>query len=180
MEIMHVAAQRLWTRLVDGDQVWGSLSVSPGHYGVTRYWLVVFPPGIDRTDRRLLRAWRAWPTWGAMLWLLSLCLFSTSTPPARFIIPTILWLGTGAWLFARVGGLRTQVRTRCVTRFSGHPDEDPHSAAQYVEIRTLVAILGSADTLRGQGQLSAIGHEAIWWQVYDRMGAGREVDQNQR
>src|ERR1700712_2709481 len=140
MENMHTATQHWWTRLLDGDRVWGSLSVSPTHYGVTRYWLVVFPPGIDRTERRLLRAWRAWPSWGCMLWLLLLCLFSGLTPLARFAIPTMLWLGTGAWLFARIGPLRTQVRTRCVTRFSGHPGDDQHSAGQYVEIRTLVAI----------------------------------------
>ena len=158
--------------------MWGSLSVSPTRYGVTRYWLVVFPPGIDRTERRLLRAWRAWPTCGCVLWLLSLCLFSTAEPWARFVFPTVAWLSIGALLFARVGGLRTQVRTLCVTRFAGYPDEDELFADQYAEIRTLVAILGSADTLLAQGHLSATDYEAIWWKVYDRLDAGREIDQH--
>jgi hypothetical protein len=161
---------------LDGDRVWGSLSVSPTRYGVTRYWFVVFPPGIDASERRLLRAWRAWPTWGSLLWLLSLCLFSPLTMWAQFALPTVVWLSIGAFLFARVGGLRTQVRTRCVTRFAGHPDLDEHSAAEYAEIRTLVAILESVDTLRAQGQLSATDHEAIWWRVYDRLGDRHRID----
>ncbi|MDR3662500.1 MAG: hypothetical protein P4L86_19325 [Mycobacterium sp.] len=169
-------SQHWWTRLLDGDHVWGSLSVSPTRYGVARYSLVVFPPGIDRDERRLLRAWRAWPTWGATLWLLSLCLLSTPTAWAQFAVPTAVWLGVGAVLFARVAQLRTQVRTRCMTRFASHPDGQ--TEAEYAEMKVLVATLRSADTLRDQGQLSASGHEAIWWQVYDRLGAHRTANEH--
>ena len=162
-----LVVSRWLTRLVDGDHPWGSLSVSLTRYGVTRYWLVVFPPGIARDERRLLRAWRAWPTWGAILWLSSLCLLSTPTTGAQFAAPTIVWLGIGAVLFVRVWRLRRQVRTRCVIRFDSHPDEQ--SEAEYAEMNALVMMLRSADTLRDQGRLSASGHEAIWWQVYDRL-----------
>lgn len=166
-----LAAPRWWTRLIDGDHPWGSLSISLTRYGVTRYWLVVYPPGIDRDQRRLLRAWRAWPTWGAILWLSSLCLLSTPISWVEFAVPTVLWLGSGAFLSARVSRLRAQVRVLCLTRFGSHPDEQ--SEAGYAELKTLVTMLQSADNLLDQGLLSASGHEAIWWQVYDRLGEPR-------
>lgn len=176
------AGQRWWLRLLDGDHVWGSLDVSPTRYGVTRYCLVIFPPGIDRLDRRLLRALRAWPTWGALLWLFSVCLLSTSSISVRFAVPTAVWLGIGAVLFAYAGALRTQVRTRCVTRIAGHPDitcrPDEESANAYAEMTTSVGMLRSADVLRAQGRLSTAEHEAIWWQVYDRLAPGRGIGED--
>jgi hypothetical protein len=159
---------RWWTRLLDGDQVWGSIEVSPPRYGVSHYRLVVFPPGLDRVERRLLRGWRVWPTWGFGLWLFSLCLCSILTSAATFVTPTIVWLGAGIFLFARVGALRTQVRTLCVSRIAGYPDQQ--AAATYAEMEALVIMLRSADKLCEQGRLSITGHEAVWWQVYDRLG----------
>jgi len=50
--------------LVDGAHSWGSFDATPGRYGLRRYRLVIFPPGITATDRRLLRLWRAWPLGG--------------------------------------------------------------------------------------------------------------------
>src|ERR1700709_2459043 len=47
-----------WALVLDGRHGWGSLDISPTRHGVTRYQLVVFPPGIDMVERRLLRAWR--------------------------------------------------------------------------------------------------------------------------
>ena len=35
-----------WHRLIDGDRTWGSLAISSTRYGVTRYRLVMFPPGL--------------------------------------------------------------------------------------------------------------------------------------
>lgn len=165
-----------WSRVLDGIDQWGTFNASPTRYGVTRYWLVVFPPGIDRVERRLLRAWRAWPTWGGALWLFALCLFNPVAPWPGFAIPTICWLGVGAALYARVAPLRTQVRTRCITRFAGNPDD--RSAAEYAEIKAMVATLRDADRLRAQDLLSAAGHEAVWWQVYDRLAADPACDEH--
>jgi hypothetical protein len=89
-----------WLRPLDGGPTWGSLDSYPRRFGVKRYRLVVFPPGISPEERRLLRLWRSWPVWGALLW---------------------------------------------------------------------ACILYDADSLRDQGKLSAIGHEAACWRVYDRM-----------
>jgi hypothetical protein len=159
-----------WTRLLDGDRVWGSMDRSVTRYGLTHYRLVVLPPGIDRVERRLLRGWRAWPTWGVGLWLLSVCLCANLAPWARFALPTIVWLGVGVFLFARVGPLRTQVRTLYVMRMVGDPD--PRSAAIFAEMKTLVTMLRSADRLHELGELSTAGHEEMWWQVYDRLTPG--------
>jgi hypothetical protein len=163
------AAARWWTQVLDGRRVWGSVDVSPTRYGVTRYRLVVFPPGIDSVERRLLRSWRVWPTWGATLWLLSLIVLSAILPPGvGFAMSTVVYLGTGAVLFGRVGALNSQVRILSVVRIGGF--SDPQTAAMYTELETLADMLYIADALRDQGRLSATGHEAAWWQVYDRLG----------
>ncbi|HEX2402769.1 MAG TPA: DUF6611 family protein, partial [Mycobacterium sp.] len=47
--------RRGWSRLLDGDRAWGSLEIRPDRFGVTRYRLVVFPPGIDDAERRRVR-----------------------------------------------------------------------------------------------------------------------------
>ena len=63
--------RRGWLRLVDGACPWGSFFVCPDRMGVTRHRLVIYPPGINETERRRLRVWRGWPTWGALLWIAS-------------------------------------------------------------------------------------------------------------
>ena len=57
--------RRGWLRLLDGERPWGSLVVQPDRFGVTRYRLVVFPPGISEPERRWVRLARGWPMWGA-------------------------------------------------------------------------------------------------------------------
>jgi hypothetical protein len=156
-----------WSRLLDGDQVWGSMDISLTRYGVTRYRLVVFPPGIDGVERRLLRALRAWPTWGVALWFFAICVCSVFTPWVRFALPSLAWLGIGAYLFARAGALRARVQVLSVTRAAGLID--PEGAAIYAEIKTLVTTLRSADDLRQAGGSSAAEHEAVWWEVYERL-----------
>jgi hypothetical protein len=165
--------------MLDGRRPWGSLDISPTRYGVTRFRLTVFPPGIDSAERRLLRAWRAWPTWGAFLWLLTqLALGSVASPGTAFIVSTAVYLGVGAMLFGRVASVRAQVRGVCVVRMAGFPD--PQGAALYAELCLLAAALDDADTRLQQGVLSAAGHEAAWWQVYDRLRPDTRAEQGSR
>jgi hypothetical protein len=162
-------ADRWRSLMLDGRRPWGSLDISPTRRGVTRYRLTVFPPGIDPAERRLLRAWRAWPTWGAMLWLLAqIILGSVASPAVAFTMSTAAYLGIGAVLFGRVASVRGQVRRMCVIRIAGFAD--PRTAALYAELCSLAAALDDADARLQQGVLSAAGHEAAWWQVYDRLG----------
>jgi hypothetical protein len=158
-----------WTLVLDGRHDWGSVDASPTRHGVTRYRLVVFPPGIEPVERRLLRAWRAWPTWGAVLWVVSQIVLSTLlTPGAAFAASTIAYLASGLFLFARVAELRSRVRTLSVVRIAGYTDV--RSAAMFVELKSLVAALCHADSQRDRGQSSPADHESTWWQVYDRLG----------
>lgn len=162
---------RWWSRVLDGDHVWGSIGVWSSRYGVSRYRLVVFPPGISGAQRRLLRLWRAWLTWGALLWLTSeICLGGILTPWTVLGFSTIVYLSAGAVTLALAGDLRSQVRTLSVVVVDRRPDR---SAAMYAEWETLVGLLTDADDLREQGRLSAIDHDAEWRRVYDRLGPGR-------
>ncbi|WP_407663898.1 DUF6611 family protein [Mycolicibacterium sarraceniae] len=115
---------RTW--VLDGERSWGSIDVQPGECGTLRHRLVVFPPSITGTERRLLRLSRAWPVWGAALWLMSeVCLSSALRPWAAFGISTMVYLGIEAALIRRVGALRPQART-----LSAEPDRrlPPRSA----------------------------------------------------
>lgn len=162
------AFARWWAVLLDGSHDWGSVDVSPTRHGVMRYRLVLFPPGLDIAERRLLRSWRVWPTWGAVLWVVSqIVLGSFLTPATAFAASTIAYLASGAILFARVAELRARVLTLSVVRIAGYPD--PQSAAMFTELKSLVATLRQADAQRDRGQSCPAEHEAIWWQVYDRL-----------
>jgi hypothetical protein len=165
-----------WSRMLDGEYRWGALDVWPSRAGIHRYRLVVFPPGITVAEQRVLRLWRAWPTRGAVLWLIvAICLCGKPTLWAAVAIPTAVYLCVGAVTLAVARPLRSRVRTLHVLVIDGHPD--PHSAAAYTELETLVTILRDADAGRDQRWLSAVDHEAACWEVYDRLAPDRLVGQ---
>ena len=98
------APTRWWIRVLDGERSWGSIDIRPGQYGAVRYRLLVFPPRVTGTERRLLRLSRAWPAWGAVLWLISEMSLSSTLPPwAAFGISTMAYLGIEAVLIGKVG-----------------------------------------------------------------------------
>jgi hypothetical protein len=157
-------------RRLDGGRAWGSLDIYPSRYGVSRYRLVVFPPGISRDERRFLRWWRTWPFWGGVLWVLTgIVLSNAMTPGASLAISTSLFLGTGAITFALAGPARAQVRTLYAITMDGYTDDEIEH--QFARLRSLAGALAEADRQRAEGTLSALDHEALWWQVYDGMAA---------
>src|SRR5690242_13702116 len=80
---------RGWSRLLDGDRAWGSLEIHPDRFGLTRYRLVVFPPGINAAERRSVRVARGWPLWGAVVWVLcEVCLTQTTGPWTAVLMST--------------------------------------------------------------------------------------------
>ena len=48
-------------------------------------------------------------------------------------------------------------------------DADSSDRRRYTGWETLVDMLTRADCLRETGEISPVEHEAIWWEVYDRL-----------
>ena len=55
--------------MLDGARPWGSIDVLPDRFGMTRYQLVVFPPGISDDERRWIRLARTWLLWATLAWI---------------------------------------------------------------------------------------------------------------
>ncbi|MHA3019723.1 DUF6611 family protein [Mycobacterium sp. BMJ-28] len=152
-----------WHRLIDGDRSWGSLIISPTRYGVTRYRLVVFPPGLSTGQRRLLRIWRAWPTWGLALWLaLEVTLLPTAGTVAALIVSGFAALSAGAVSMALVDQFRREVRTLTVLQTAG--TDDPQNAELFAKLKSHATALASAER-----DLTGAQHEAAVWGVYDNL-----------
>jgi hypothetical protein len=160
--------RRGWLRLLDGDSPWGSIDIRPDRFGVTRYRLVVYPPGISESERRWVRLARGWPSWGVLVWFTcEMFLTNVTGPWTAFAISTTACLGSGLASFAMAGTPRTRVRTLAATVMAGH--HDPISGASRDRLEELAATLLDADERLAAGRISAIQHELIWWQVYDQM-----------
>lgn len=160
--------RRGWLRLLDGDRCWGSIDIRPDRFGVTRYRLVVYPPGISESERRWVRSARGWPLMGAVVWVICEILLSNLTGPwTALALSTAAYVGPGLVAVARAGAPRTRVRTIGATVMAGH--RDPVSGAARDRLEGLAAVLIEADDRLAARRISAIQHEMVWWQVYDQM-----------
>ena len=160
--------RRGWLRLLDGDRPWGSLDIRPDRFGVTRYRLVVYPPGISDYERRLVRIARGWPLWGALVWVVCEIFFNNLTGPwTTLTISTAAFLGSGVVAVAMAGAQRTRVRAIAAVVMAGY--HSPASVAGRDRLEELAAILTEADDRLASGQMSALQHEMVWWHVYDQM-----------
>jgi hypothetical protein len=163
--------RRGWLRMLDGDRPWGSIEVRPDRFGVTRYRLVVYPPGISDSERHRIRVARGWPLWGALVWVVCEIWLSHVTGPWTAItISTAVYVGSGLVTVAMAGTARTRVRTMAAMVMAGH--HDPASAAIRARLENLAAVLMTADERLERGQISPADHEMVWWRVYDQMESG--------
>ncbi len=160
-----------WSRLLDGPHRWGSLDAAVGRYGVQRDRLIVYPPGSTTADRRMARLWRGWPITGAALGLLAIMLLGHAgvSPKKVLAVFVVAYVGIGALLFLRAGPRRVQVRAMSVILLPN--SVDAHDRESYTECRALAGTLASADHLLANGAISLVEHEAVWWDVYDRIEA---------
>lgn len=157
-----------WDHLLDGHRPWGSVDVRPDRFGVTRYRLVVYPPGITRTERRRVRAARGWPLWGPAVWLVAqIYLSNVFNPWTALALSITLALALGFIAAAMAGPLRGQVRTMSAAVMVGQPELG--STAQRDQIQRLGIRMIRADTSLADGGLTAAEYEATWWCVYDEM-----------
>jgi hypothetical protein len=163
---------RLVARLLDGGHPWGSLCVSGSRCGVHRIQLVVFPPGMSREDRILLRLARGFPLWGTVAYfVLEVVLVPTLGSGPALVIAATSCLGAGGVAVALAGSHRLAVRTLTVVRMSGVHDDDVEESL--AELRALATTLADADARFAAGELGAVDVEAVHWHVYDRMPARR-------
>jgi hypothetical protein len=157
-----------WLRLLDGDRPWGSIDVRPDRFGVTRYRLVVYPPGISESERRAVRVARGWPLWGALVWVVCEFFFTNLTGPwTALAVSSAAFLVSGAIVFAMAGAPRSRVRTIAATVMVGY--HNPAAEAARDRLQELAATLLGADERMARGQMSTLLHEMIWWHVYDQM-----------
>jgi hypothetical protein len=160
--------RRSWLWLLDGAHPWGSFDVWPDRFGVTRYRLVVFPPGITESERRRVRVARGWPLWGALAWVLcEIWLQHLTGPGPALAVSTAAYVGLGLAAMAAAGEPRTRVRAMAATVMAGH--HDPLSKAARDTLVKWASWLLEADERLSAGQISRTEHEAIWWHVYDQM-----------
>ncbi|MDV3129032.1 hypothetical protein M1247_29290 [Mycobacterium sp. 21AC1] len=160
--------RRCWLRMLDGGRVWGSVDIRPGRFGITSYRLVVYPPGLDQTQRRWARAARGWPMWGLLLWLLCQAWLSGTMGPGPALgISVAVFVASGIAAVMLAGDARTQVRTMIAVTMAGY--DDPDSRAGRDKLLDLAATLLEADDQLARGELSPVDHEVIWWRVYDQL-----------
>jgi hypothetical protein len=155
--------------LLDGAHPWGSFDAMVGRYGLRRYQLTLYPPGISTADRRLLRLWRAWPVGGAARALLALAVLGDSlfSPGTTLLVVGAAYLGVAALLFALTAAARAGVRSISLILLG--PDLDPRERQCFAEWERLVDVLTRADMLLKAGAIDPTQHEALWWQAYDRL-----------
>ena len=176
MEGAHVGLRRSgmpavragWCRLVDGARPWGSFDASVGRYGLRRYRLVIFPPGISTTDRRLLRLWRAWPIGGGALALFAVMLVGGSL--TTVVVATAAYLTASAALFVLTAGARGGVRSMSLVLVTEQLNQDDRR--RYAEWEALVGLLIRADHMLTTGAITVPQHEMVWWRAYDRLKVG--------
>ena len=157
-----------WHRLLTGGRSWGTLDVYAARYGVARYRLVLFPPGLSAEERILLRARRSWWAWGTAGWLaLEVLVVPMLGSGQALVVSTSIWLAVGAGVTAMTSSQGAQVRTMSVVRMAGVDDAD--AIMRYVAFHGLVEQLTDADRRLAGGELSAVDHEAVVWRAYDRL-----------
>lgn len=167
------------TSLVDGARTWGSFDVQSDRFGVTRYRLTVYPPGISAAQRRRLRVWRGWPIWGSALWLLAELILTQVLDPWTALAmstATVLCAGALAWWWA--DGLGAQVHTKAASVLHGHPDAQSRTIA--AELTTLAEAMAVTDTCLAGGDITAVDHELMWWRVYQRLAPERSQSEVRR
>jgi hypothetical protein len=160
---------RRWSsHVLDGENRWGFTRVLVDRFGVTRYRLVVYPPGISDADRRRLRIWRGSPIWGTALWMVTEIFLQQVTGTWNALAvssATVVTLVVAA--FVRAGDSRAMVRTVAVVTMPGLVDAGTIAARD--KLKALATVLLDADDRLAAERISPIEHEALWWQVYDQL-----------
>ncbi len=159
---------------------WGSLVGGPVRLGGRHYRLVVYPPGTDERERRLLQTWRWWPYGGA---LLATTAFGVLSDPVGFPVALVLaaTLFLGPFLVLR----RTLTRPRRdLVVVHAEYFYGPSAATDLARCRRLVSLgstLIDAEHALDRGELTPVGFQVIWGDVHsqalalERLGSHRST-----
>ncbi|WP_193044769.1 DUF6611 family protein [Mycolicibacterium baixiangningiae] len=165
--------------LLDGHFPWGAVISTPLRYGATQRQLIVYPPGITKTDRRWLRLWRGFAIWGGPLWFaLQVCLFHVMAPWHAIAAAVGVCSAAGATAFVMAAATRGRVRTLTACVFAA--GADPDSAKDQRRLRLFATTLLAAHVHHSRGELSAVEYEMLWWHVYDAMAPESGPPRNPR
>lgn len=165
---------RWCAQLLDGENRWGFVRVQIDRIGVTRYQLVVYPPGISDDERRRLRIWRGSPVWGASLWVVTQIFVSPAlgARPA-LAVSTCLVIGLVAVARVRANETRTRVRAIGAVTMAGHTDPAMKAARDNLVSKAMT--LTQADERVDEERMSPLDHEALWWHVYEQLAPAGAV-----
>ena len=164
-------ARRALRRVLVGPHEWGELDVWSSRYGYTGYCLAVFPPGSTTGERIRFRLLRSWPPIGLLLGLAVLIVAAQHLPFELALLPAAAtYLAGWAALAVIAGARRRQIRTLRAGRdeYGAMPDEGAHE-----ELEACADALREAERLRRAGALDAVGFEAAWGDVWDRLPDAR-------
>jgi hypothetical protein len=161
-------------RLLDGENRWGFVRIQVDRFGVTRYRLVVYPPGISDDQRRRLRIWRGAPIWGAVLWFVAeVFLQQVIGPLATLAISTGTVIALVAVALMRADETRARVRAIGVVTMAGHKDVATVAARDNLLAKAMM--LTYADERVDEERMSPLDHEALWWQIYEQLAPAGSV-----
>jgi len=144
---------------------WGSLVGGPLRYGGRAYRLVVYPPGTDDRDRRLLSALEWWPKGGPPFAVVAFAILGDPAGvPTSVGLAVALFLGPYLWLRHTV---RRQRRDLAVV------DADyllePATPEELDRCRRLVSMsstLVDAERAFDRGELTPVDFQRIWGDVH--------------
>jgi hypothetical protein len=164
--------QRWSAHVLDGENRWGFVRAQIDRFGVTRYRLVVYPPGITADERRRLRFWRGSPIWGSALWvLLEICLQRLTGSWTALAFSSAAVIVAAGFARSMVGEAPWRVRASGAVTIAGYPDAAALAARE--KLLALATTLLDADERLDDGRISPLEHEALWWSVYDQLAPDR-------
>ncbi|MFT2818117.1 DUF6611 family protein [Leifsonia sp. A12D58] len=173
---VHSWTRRQLTLFLDGPQRWGDFQTSVGRYGTIRHVLVLYPPGTNTEQRRLLRSCERWRALGPLVACAAfLALALANAPWILAVLAAVASYALGIAITDLRAGPPHRAHVVRLTAAESTLSPDPDNTEECAYLIRLAAILTAADEALDGGVTSAVVHERIWGAVYDE--AKEHLDQ---
>lgn len=170
--ILPSAPRTRTARLLEGEHRWGRLEESSALFtartGVRVRRLVVYAPGADAADRRILTLWRSWPAVGGAL-AFAVALGLAPTAPAAALAGMLAVYVGGIVMVAR-RSRRARRACRSVKCSSVQLSTGEETLGDEDRLDEAFAELVLLERLRDRGRITEVGFELGWARVYDSLG----------